>query len=142
MAEQTAKRRPSQFAESSDDISFHPRLGDVASDLAKGGRIGIVIALPDETSASYHLRPPAGGQVWSARYDGTTLRRVPVPVTHVVPMARDVIYDRRAQQAALPVVVHHEDGGTSESVLILTPAQIELYRIQLDQLIELRENQW
>ncbi|MFD0447329.1 hypothetical protein ACFQ10_41170 [Streptomyces indonesiensis] len=35
-------------------------------------------------------------------------------------------------------MVHHEDGGMSESVLILEPAQVELYRIQLDHIIEKR----
>ncbi|MEU7043523.1 hypothetical protein AB0A77_20975 [Streptomyces varsoviensis] len=140
MAEQTEKQTPYQFAKLGEDSPFHPRLGDLASDLAQGGRIGIVISLPDEASASYHLRPPAGGQDWSAWYDGATLRRVPVPVTHVAPMARDVIYDRRARRAALPIVVHHEDGSASESVLILTPAQVELYSIQFERLIELRKN--
>ncbi|MYX56634.1 hypothetical protein GTZ89_13225 [Streptomyces sp. SID8382] len=61
-----------------------------------------------------------------------------MPVTHVSPLKRDVIYDHRAQQAALPVMVHHEDGGMSESVLILMPEQVELYRIQLDHIIEKR----
>ncbi|WP_121825246.1 hypothetical protein [Streptomyces rapamycinicus] len=63
---------------------------------------------------------------------------MPVPVTHVSPLKRDVIYDHRAQQAALPVMVHHEDGGMSESVLILTPGQVELYRFQLDHIIKKR----
>jgi hypothetical protein len=139
MAAQTSKQLPPGRAELGAGVAFHPRLGDLASDLAQGGRIGVLVALPGETSASYHLRPPGGGQDWSARSDGSTLRPVPVPVTHISPMKRDVIYDHRAQQAALPVMVHHEDGGTSESVLILTPAQVEFYSLQFEQLIARRE---
>ncbi|MGW1489764.1 hypothetical protein [Streptomyces sp. NPDC002402] len=139
MAEQTRKQIPSRGAELGAGSPFHPRLGDLAADLAKKGRIGVVVALPSKTSTSYHLRPPGGGQDWSAKSDGTTLRPVPVPVTHVSPMKRDVIYDPRAQQAALAVTVHHEDGGTSESVLILTPSQVELYSLQFEQLIARRE---
>ncbi len=50
-----------------------------------------------------------------------------------------MVDDARAQQAALPITLHHEDGGTSESLLILTPAHVELYHMQLEQLIERRE---
>ncbi|HCA84069.1 MAG TPA: hypothetical protein DEQ61_00270 [Streptomyces sp.] len=60
-------------------------------------------------------------------------------MAHVTPQRRDVIYDHRAKQAALPVTAHHEDGSTSESLLILTPAQVELYHMQLEQLIERRK---
>ncbi|WP_284453820.1 hypothetical protein [Streptomyces sp. MRC013] len=35
--------------------------------------------------------------------------------------------------------MRHEDGSTSESLLILTPAQVELYHLQLERLIERRE---
>ncbi|MEU6404087.1 hypothetical protein [Streptomyces sp. NPDC046985] len=63
---------------------------------------------------------------------------MPVPVTQVTPMRRDAIYDHRAQQAALPVTVHYEDGTTCETVLVLTPAQVELYSIQFTQLIAAR----
>ncbi|MFE9069456.1 hypothetical protein [Streptomyces violaceusniger] len=138
MAEQTSKQLPAQGVELSAGAPFRPRLGDLASDLAEKGRIGVVVAVPSASSASYHLRPPGGGREWSARSSGATLRPVPVPVTHVSPLKRDVIYDHRAQQAALPVMVHREDGGMSESVLILTPGQVELYRIQLDHIIEQR----
>ncbi|WP_329064714.1 hypothetical protein [Streptomyces sp. NBC_01429] len=139
MAEQPSKQLPVRDVELGAGVPFHPRLGDLASDLAQGGRIGVVVTLPSETSASYHLRPPGGGQNWSARSDGSTLRHVPVPVTHVSPMQQDVLYDHRARQAALPVWVHHEDGGRSESVLILTPTQVELCSIQFGQLIARRE---
>ncbi|UFQ16338.1 MULTISPECIES: hypothetical protein [Streptomyces] len=50
-----------------------------------------------------------------------------------------MIYDSRARQGAMPVTVHYEDGGTSEAVLILTPAQLELYAWQVQRIIGLRE---
>lgn len=139
MAEQTSKQLPTRGVALGAGAPFHPRLGDLALDLAKGGQVGIVVDLPSDSAKSYHLRLPGGGGDWRARADGTTLRPVAVPVTHVAPQRRDVVYDARAQQAALPVTVHHEDGGTSESVLILTPGQVELYHVQLEQLIERRK---
>ncbi|MEU5267285.1 hypothetical protein [Streptomyces hygroscopicus] len=139
MAEQTSKQLPAHRVGLGTGAPFHPRLGDLALDLAKGGKIGVVVELPSDSAKSYRLRLPAGGGDWRARADGTTLRPVAVPITHVTPQRRDVVYDARAQQAALPVAVHHEDGGTSESLLILTPAHVELYHLQLEQLIERRE---
>lgn len=138
MAERTTEQLPAHGAVLRVGTPFHPRLGDLALDLAKGGKIGVVVALPSDTSVSYQLRPPGGGEDWRASKDGTTLRPVPVPATHVAPMQRDAVYDHRAQQAALPVTVHYEDGGVSESVLVLTPAQVELYSIQFTQLIAAR----
>ncbi|MGI5349737.1 hypothetical protein ACQEU8_16300 [Streptomyces sp. CA-250714] len=139
MAERTSKQLPARGGTLNAHAPFHPRLGDLVSDLAKAGRIGVVVDLPSATSASYQLRPPGGGTDWRASSDGTTLRPVPVPITHVTPMNRDVVYDHRAQQAGLPVTIRHEDGGTSESLLVLTPGQVELYHIQLEQLIERRK---
>ncbi|MCQ8191055.1 hypothetical protein [Streptomyces rugosispiralis] len=49
------------------------------------------------------------------------------------------MYDHRAQQAAIGVELHHADGRTTESVLIFTPGQVELYAIQFAQLIDKRE---
>ncbi|WP_199293876.1 hypothetical protein [Streptomyces sp. GMY02] len=138
MAERIAKQLSAHGAELSAGAPFHPRLGDLALDLAKGGKIGVCVAVPSDTSASYHLRPPGGGEDWRAKSDGSTLRPVPVLVTQVTPVRRDAIYDHRAQQAALPVTVHYEDGGTCETVLVLTPAQVELYSIQFTQLIAAR----
>ncbi|MGW0879033.1 hypothetical protein [Streptomyces sp. NPDC002671] len=140
MAERTSKQLPARGVELTAGAPFHPRLGDLALDLAKAGKIGVVVALPSDSSASYQLRPPGGGEDWRARSDGSTLRPVPVPVTHVAPMRRDAIYDPRAQQAALPVTVHYEDGGACETMLVLTPAQVELYSIQFGQLIEARDS--
>ncbi|MEV6329612.1 hypothetical protein [Streptomyces sp. NPDC051909] len=139
MAEQSSKQLPVSGVELGAGNPFHPRLGDLALDLAKDGQIGVVVALPSDTARSYLLRLPGGGGDWRASSDGTTLRPVAVPVTHVTPQRRDVVYDHRAQQAALPVTVHHADGGTSEALLILTPAEVEMYHLQLDQVIERRE---
>ncbi|MFI6702402.1 hypothetical protein ACIBJC_26165 [Streptomyces sp. NPDC050509] len=55
-------------------------------------------------------------------------------------MRRDAVYDQRASQAALPVTVHYEDGGTCETLLVLTPAQVELYSLQFLRLIEARDS--
>lgn len=64
---------------------------------------------------------------------------VEAPVTHATPLKRDAAYDHRAQQAALDIEVHHADGRTTQSVLVLTPDQVELYAIQFGQLIDKRE---
>ncbi|MEV0124210.1 hypothetical protein AB0I16_22225 [Streptomyces sp. NPDC050703] len=139
MAEQTSEQHSEQSAKLSVANTFHPRLGDLALDLAKGGQIGVVVALPSDNAKSYHLRLPGGGGDWRAKPDGTTLRPVSVPVTHVSPQRRDVAYDRQAQRAALPVTVHHEDGGTSESVLVLDMGQVERLHLQFTQLLERRD---
>jgi hypothetical protein len=130
---------PFQSAELGTTAPFYPRLGNLARDTARGGRIGVVVALPGTGAATYHLRPPGGGDEWSAPADGTTLRPVPARVTHVAPAKRDVVYDPRAQQGAMPVVVHYEDGGTSEAVFVLAPGELELYAYQVGRIIELRE---
>ncbi|MET9429815.1 hypothetical protein [Streptomyces sp. NPDC003036] len=139
MAEQTSKQLPGRSVELSTGDSFQPRLGDLALDLARDGQIGVVVDLPSDNAKSYHLRLPGGGGDWRAKADGTTLRPVAVPITHVTPQRRDAIYDHRAQQAALPVTIHHADGGTSESLLVLSPAEVEMCHLQLDKIIEQRE---
>ncbi|WP_240351528.1 hypothetical protein [Streptomyces olivoreticuli] len=117
---------------------FFPQLGDLAHDTARDGRIGVVVALPGQGAATYHLRPPGGGAEWSAPADGTTLRPVPAQATHVTPMKRDAVYDHHAQQGTVPVQIHYEDGGTSEALLVLTPDQMELYHYQVGRIIGLR----
>ncbi|MQY14242.1 hypothetical protein SRB5_44040 [Streptomyces sp. RB5] len=98
-----------------------------------------MIALPGDTSASYQLRPPGGGDDWRARADGATLRLVPPRVSHVVPMRRDAEYDPRADQAALSAVVHFEDGSSSETVVILTAVQLEHWYAQIGRLLASRD---
>ncbi|MFD7061767.1 hypothetical protein [Streptomyces sp. NPDC059906] len=60
-------------------------------------------------------------------------------VTHATPLKRDATYDHRAQQTALAIEIHHTNGRTVQSVLVLTPDQMELYAIQFEQLIAKRE---
>ncbi|MEU6463493.1 hypothetical protein [Streptomyces sp. NPDC046976] len=102
MTEPNSKQHPLPSVGLGVGTAFRPRLGDLAIDLAKAGRTGVVVALPSDTSASYQLRPPGGGDDWRARSDGRTLRPVPVSVTHVTPLKRDPVYDHRARQAAVP----------------------------------------
>ncbi|MFE9256031.1 hypothetical protein [Streptomyces sp. NPDC006879] len=130
---------PSQGGELGTAAPFYPRLGDLARDTAKGGQIGVVVSLPGVGAGTYHLSPPGGGDKWTAPADGTTLRPVPAQVTHITPMHRDALYDSRAQQGALRVSVHYEDGGTAESLLVLTPDQVELYACQFQRIIAQRE---
>lgn len=128
---------PSQGAElDSAAAPFRPRLGDLAQDAARNGRIGVVVALPGEGAATYHLRLPGGGNEWSAPADGTTLRPVVTQATHVTPLKREAVYDHRAGQGALPVQVHYEDGGTRETVLIVTCEEMEFYAYQVGRLSE------
>ncbi|GAA5613991.1 hypothetical protein [Streptomyces platensis] len=61
-------------------------------------------------------------------------------ISHVTINQRDIAYDARAQQAALSVTVHHRDGGTEPSLLVMDPGQVELYAIQLDQAIAKRKS--
>ncbi|RLV09053.1 hypothetical protein CTZ27_06775 [Streptomyces griseocarneus] len=100
--------------------------------------MGVVVALPGQGAATYHLRPPGDGAEWSAPADGTTLRPVPAQATHVTPMKRDAAYDHRAQQGIVPVRIHYEDGGTSDALFVLTPDEMELYHCQVGRIIELR----
>lgn len=137
MSERT-KQQPTKSAQLNPGSPFFPQLGELAADLAKGGHVGVVVAVPGQQSTSYQLRPVNGGEDWRVRADARSLRAVPVPVTHVTPMLRDATYDHRAEQAALPVMVHHEDGGTSEGILVLTPAQVEVYFNQFTSLIARR----
>ncbi|MEU1073191.1 MULTISPECIES: hypothetical protein [unclassified Streptomyces] len=116
---------PSQGAELGTAAPFYPQLGELAADTAKDGRVGVVVTLPGAGAATYHLRPPGGGAQWSAPADASTLKPVPAKVTHATLLVTDAIYDRRAKQVSLAILVHHEDGGSSEATLILTPSDIE-----------------
>ncbi|GAB2617294.1 hypothetical protein GCM10027168_57130 [Streptomyces capparidis] len=60
-------------------------------------------------------------------------------VTHATPLKRDAMYDHRARQAALGITLHRADGRSTESVLVLTPDEVELYAAQFERLIRLRE---
>ncbi|WP_372412045.1 hypothetical protein [Streptomyces luteireticuli] len=69
-----------------------------------------------------------------------TPTRTPVFVSHVEPLKRDVVYDDRASQAALPVRVRFRDGTSAEAVLVLTSGQVELLHLQLEQTIDKRRD--
>lgn len=61
-------------------------------------------------------------------------------ISHITIDQRDIAYDSRAQQAALSVTVHHRDGATEPSLLVMDPGQVELYAIQLGQAIAKRKS--
>ncbi|MEU8684367.1 hypothetical protein [Streptomyces sp. NPDC048611] len=61
-------------------------------------------------------------------------------ISHITIDRRDIAYDSRAQQAALSVTVHHRDGATEPSLLVMDPGQVELYAIQLDQALAKRQS--
>ncbi|SCK54896.1 hypothetical protein YWIDRAFT_08101, partial [Streptomyces sp. SceaMP-e96] len=42
-------------------------------------------------------------------------------ISHITIDQRDIAYDSRAQQAALSVTVHHRDGATEPSLLVMDP---------------------
>lgn len=46
--------------------------GDLAQD-STTDRIGVVVDVPGDGVYSYHLRPPGGGEEWTAPRDGSTL---------------------------------------------------------------------
>lgn len=60
-------------------------------------------------------------------------------ISYITIDQRDITYDSRAQQSALSVTIHHRDGVTEPSVLVMDPGQVELYAIQLEQAIALRK---
>ncbi|WP_241775903.1 hypothetical protein [Streptomyces exfoliatus] len=133
---------PSQGAELGTAAPFVPQLGDLAADTARSGRVGVVVTLPGEDSATtYHLRPPGGGPTWSAPADGTTLRPVPAQATHATLLPhRDAVYDQRARQGSVPVEFHFEDGSTREGALVLTSAELERLYTQTSRLLDIHEN--
>ncbi|WP_240957923.1 hypothetical protein [Streptomyces barkulensis] len=130
---------PSQGAESGTAAPFYPRLGDLAADTARGGRVGVVVALPGEGAATYHLQPPGGGTPWSAPADASTLRPVPAKATHATLLVRDALYDHRARQGSMAILVHHEDGSSTEAVLVLTPPDMERLHSQTERILTERE---
>ncbi|MFC7866342.1 hypothetical protein ACFU5B_21265 [Streptomyces murinus] len=137
MTGRSAPHVPPQGAELRTAVPFAPQLGDLAADTAHSGRVGVVVTLPGEDSATtYHLRPPGGGPTWSAPADGSTLRPVPAQVTHATPLpGQDAVYDPRTRQGSVPVVFHSEDGSTSEGTLVLTSAELERLYAQTGRLL-------
>ncbi|MFS0695688.1 hypothetical protein [Streptomyces nitrosporeus] len=128
---------PTQGAELRTTAPFTPQLGDLATDTAHSGRVGVVVTLPGNDSATtYHLRPPGGGPTWSAPADGSTLLPVPAQITHATLLpSGDAVYDPRTRQGSVPVVFHLSDGSTSEGVLVLTSAELEQLHAQTGRLL-------
>lgn len=138
MTRRRSSHLPSQGTELGTAAPFVPRLGDLATDSARDGRVGVVVALPGEGSATtYHLRPPGGGAPWSAPADGTTLSPVPVRATHATLSAgRDAVYDPRARQGSVPIEFHLDDGSTLDGALILTSVELEWLHQQTSRLVD------
>lgn len=62
-------------------------------------------------------------------------------ITHITIDRHDARYDHQAEQAVLPVTAHR-DGRTEPTRLVIQPGQVELYMIQLEQIIYARRNEW
>ncbi|MFI9722005.1 hypothetical protein ACIHFE_20470 [Streptomyces sp. NPDC052396] len=60
-------------------------------------------------------------------------------VSQVSWIKRDVTYDPRAQQTAIVVAVHFNDGTASEALLILDPDEQMSLWFQLDNVIDRRK---
>ncbi|GAA2925329.1 hypothetical protein GCM10020221_21640 [Streptomyces thioluteus] len=57
----------------------------------------------------------------------------PLGITYATPARGAVIHDRRARQAALPITVHHGDGGTEETILVFGPScECDLFRKSME----------
>ncbi|MFI0980426.1 hypothetical protein ACH4SP_25905 [Streptomyces sp. NPDC021093] len=54
-------------------------------------------------------------------------------------MLRDISYDHRAAQAALPVEVHYRNGTTVPALVVLDPAEMERWHMQLGRALDARE---
>ncbi|MEU5271494.1 hypothetical protein [Streptomyces hygroscopicus] len=59
-------------------------------------------------------------------------------ISHITIDRRDATYDHHAEQAVLPVTVHHRDGRTERTRLVMAPGQVELYHLQLGRMISER----
>ncbi|MBB1244934.1 hypothetical protein GL263_15365 [Streptomyces durbertensis] len=59
---------------------------------------------------------------------------------HAVPDRRDLLYDVRARQAVLPIILRHPDGRRTETILVLDGNQMQLVAIQLEQAIDKRQS--
>jgi hypothetical protein len=103
-----------------------PRLGDLALDTTKHDRIGVIVGTPGEEGSgwlTYHLQPPGGGAEWSAPADASTLRHVPSKVTHATVTDGGLVYDRDGRRWTLGIQLHHDDGSSEDSSLIVTGDQ-------------------
>ncbi|GAA3110809.1 hypothetical protein [Streptosporangium carneum] len=103
-----------------------PQLGDLALDIARNNRIGVVVGIPGEEGSewlTYHLQAPGGGMEWSALADASTLRRLPSQISHATTNGQ-MAYDREARHWTIEIRFHHDDGGSQDGFLILTEEQM------------------
>ncbi|MEV0259232.1 hypothetical protein AB0H82_33890 [Streptomyces sp. NPDC050732] len=122
---------------------FHPRTGELAADRREGGRIGVVVALPGGGRTDYQLRAPAGGEEWAVPADGSALAPVPAKATCATLMEHlDAVYDVRAGQGSLRILIHFEDGTQTEAALILTPADMERLYAQSGRMLGDCDQRW
>ncbi|MFJ6696508.1 hypothetical protein ACIQM4_10595 [Streptomyces sp. NPDC091272] len=141
MTGRRSSHHPLPGAEPEAAPSSAPQLGDLVTDTARQGRVGVVVALPGEDSATtYHLRPPGGGSAWSAPADGRTLRPVPTQAAHATLLpGRDAVYNRRTGEGSVAVRLHFEDGSTREGSLVLASAELERLYVETSRLLSLHE---
>ncbi|MEV0375694.1 hypothetical protein AB0I10_39125 [Streptomyces sp. NPDC050636] len=67
----TGRRTPQELVRRralADAASGWPQRGHLAHDAAVD-RVGVVVALPEDTGGPYHLCPEGGGDNWAARRD-------------------------------------------------------------------------
>ncbi|MFJ3976219.1 hypothetical protein [Streptomyces sp. NPDC090021] len=62
-------------------------------------------------------------------------------VSHVAPIARDLLYDRTRDEMLLPVEVRFRDGTHLPTVMRVDPGRVELLSIQLAQAIDQRQKE-
>ncbi|MFJ8668576.1 hypothetical protein [Streptomyces sp. NPDC093600] len=60
-------------------------------------------------------------------------------ITHATPARRDIRYDPTTERTTIAITLHHLDGTSEPSTLVLTPDEIQLHAIQLEQAGERRE---
>ena len=61
-----------------------------------------------------------------------------LPAMMAVPAARDLAYDAHQRRAVLPIVLHHAEGGQSDTVLVLTGGEMQRVYAQLDRAVDQR----
>ncbi|MFE0683458.1 hypothetical protein ACFW17_21935 [Streptomyces sp. NPDC058961] len=75
-------------------------------------------------------------QVLPATFPPVTVRP---PVTRVVPLRRDTVYDQESETARMPVEIQFADGTTARTELVLNPSQLYAADVQMERAIRARE---
>ncbi|MFH8574189.1 hypothetical protein [Streptomyces sp. NPDC017993] len=60
-------------------------------------------------------------------------------ISHATPVKRDIAYTHNTEETTVAIRVHHCDGTTEDSVLVLNPDQTAVLSIQVEQAISKRE---